>query len=151
MTGDGEGDVVPTNARRHHRIGTGGPWGTGLLVLGVAALAQGAGYMLSSKSSLPPALDLLGPIGVWGALWVAAGIWSVWQALTPPQRNRDVWPMVGVLTLWAGAYFSYWLIVGIFDGEWTRSWTAAVAWGSLAGLVISLGRCVNPPTRVGPV
>lgn len=138
---------MPTNARRQHRIGTGGPWGTGLLLLGVAAVAQGVGYATRRPSSLPEALaDLAAPIQVWATAWVLAGLWAVWKALTPPQKHTDVWPIVGVTSLWSAAYLVHWLILGI-KGDWTQQWTSAVAWGSLATLIICFGRCVNPPRR----
>lgn len=140
---------MPTTARKRHRIGTGGPWGTGLLLLGVAVLAQGVGYGLRSEDSIPPAIDrLMLPIQAWAVLWVAAGLWCVLQALTPPQKHTDVWPVVGITCLWAAAYAVHWFILGC-DGDWTSDWSTAVGWGGLACLIISWARCVNPPTA-GP-
>ena len=141
---------MPTTARKKHKIGTGGPWGSGLLLLGIGVPLQGIGYVASSPGRLPDALAELSqvvPPWAWGVLWIAAGLWSVWQALTPPQRPSDVLPAVGVLLIWSAAYLVYWLIQGI-DGEWTRSWSSAAAWGMLAGFVACAGRCVNPPTTV---
>lgn len=139
---------MPEHARKTSWYSTGGPWGSGLLLLGIAVAVQGIGYASAQPRHLPAPLEALTatvPPWVWGALWVAAGLWSIWQALTPPQRHLDVLPAVGVLSLWAGAYLVYWLDVGIVRGDWTRGWSAALGWGMLAGLVVSWGRCVNPP------
>lgn len=140
---------MPTSARRGHRIGTGGPWGSGLLLLGVAVIVQGIGYTTARPSRLPAPLEVLSeyvPPWAWGLLWMAAGAWSIWKALTPPQQHWEVLPVVGVLLLWSAAYLMHWLILGLGFGEWTRGWSAAVGWGMLAGLIIAWGRCVNPPT-----
>lgn len=137
---------MPTNARKRHRFGTGGPWGSGLLLLGIAVFAQGIGYGLRSKGSVPDPIERLAlPVQAWAVLWVAAGLWCIWQALTPPQKHTDVWPVVGITCLWAGAYAVHWLVLG-FHGEWTSTWSGAVSWGGLACLIISWARCVNPPT-----
>jgi hypothetical protein len=139
---------VPTSARKKHLIGTGGPWGTGLLLLGVAATVQGIGYTTAKPGHLPEPIAVLSryvPPAVWGGLWIAAGLWSVWKALTPPQQHWEALPVVGVLLLWAAAYLFYWLILGMAYGHWTRTWQGAVGWAMLAGLVMSWSRCVNPP------
>lgn len=133
------------------RLGTGGPWGTGLLLLGIAVTVQGIGYVASHGQRLPGPLAALSayvPAWVWGLLWIAAGLWSIWKALSPPQRNRDVLPVVGVLCLWSAAYLMWWLSSGLGDGHWTRAWSAALGWAMLAGLVMCWGRCVNPPTGI---
>ncbi|NUT08188.1 MAG: hypothetical protein HOV76_32445 [Hamadaea sp.] len=139
---------MPENARRRHLIDTGGPWGTGLLLLGVAVTVQGLAYLFADRGDLRGALawiDRAIPVSTWGILWVLAGLWSIFRALTPPQRHIDVAPPVGVICLWAGIYFAHWLGQG-FGGDWTREWTAGVAWLSLAALLISWSRCINPPT-----
>ncbi len=139
---------MPTFDHGRRRVGTGGPWGTGLLVLGVACIAQGVSYVTTPGGELRAALAMLAgilPMWVWGSMWVAAGLCAVRTALSPPQDTGDVWPIAGLISLWSGAYLAYWLINGFADGEWTRDWTTAVAWGSLAALIISWGRCVNPP------
>lgn len=140
---------MPTRAVKRHRIGTGGPWGTGLLLLGVAVLAQGVGYLLRDSGHVPDAIRrLVLPLWVWAFLWIAAGLWCIWQALTPPQSHTDVWPVVGITCLWTAAHAVHWLILGI-GGDWTWTWSSAVGWGGLACLIISWARCVNPPTTVG--
>ncbi len=131
-------------------FGTGGPWGTGLLVLGVACAAQGVSYMTTPRGELRTAMAMLAdifPMWAWGGLWVAVGLFAVRTALSSPQDTRDVWPVAGLISLWSGAYLAYWLLTGFVDGQWTRAWASAVAWGSLAALIISWGRCVNPPER----
>lgn len=133
------------------RLGTGGPWGTGLLVLGMAVTVQGVGYLTARPRDLSSPLAALSeyvPPLAWGLLWMAAGLWSIWQALTPPQRSLDVLPVVGVLSVWSAAYLMYWLIRGLAEGTWTRAWSTAIAWAMLALLIVSWGRCVNPPTRL---
>lgn len=138
---------MPTHAHKRHRVGTGGPWGTGLLVLGIAVTVQGIGYVTATPDRLPPALDVLSeyvPPWVWGCLWMAAGLWSIWQALTPPQRHLDVLPVVGVIALWCAAYLMYWLMAGL-NGDWTRGWSSALGWGMLGGYIASMARCLNPP------
>lgn len=139
---------MPTSARKKHRVGTGGPWGTGLLLLGVAVAVQGVGYITPRPEGLTGALRALSsiaPIQVWGGLWVAAGLYAVVKALRPPQKHRDVWPVVAVTSLWSAAYLAYWLVAAVFYGELTRSWTSGVAWGSLTVLIVSWGKCTNPP------
>lgn len=138
---------MPTNARKRHRIGTGGPWGTGLLLLGVGITAQGGNYLFARPYEVQPALESLShivPLWACGIIWVAAGLSAIHRALTPPQKHSDIWPVVGVLVLWTGIYFFHWLI-GAFVGDFTRSWASAVGWGCLVALVLCWGRCVNPP------
>jgi len=140
---------MPTTARKTSWYSTGGPWGTGLLWLGVAVTAQGVGYATADSARLPRPLEVLTaivPPWAWGLLWIAAGVWSIWQALTPPQRNLDVLPVVVVLSLWSAAYLVFWLIFGAAWGHWTREWSGALGWGMLAALIACWGRCVNPPT-----
>ena len=142
---------MPTNARKQHFIGTGGPWGTGLLLLGVALTVQGIAYMCSAPGELRSALAWINqgvPVRGWALLWIGAGGYSIVKALTPPQRHIELAPAVGVICLWGGIYAVYWLTLGITEGVWTRDWTTAVAWASLAAVLISLGRCVNPPRRI---
>lgn len=138
---------MPTNAVRRHKVDTGGPWGTGLLLLGVAAIAQGIGYITTDPAALPPALRSIGlPMSLCGALWVLAGGYAITKALTPPQRHLDVWPLVAVTLAWALAYGLQWVVLAI-DGDFTRDWSSSLAWGSLAVLIICWGRCINPPVR----
>ena len=138
---------MPTNAVKRHRIDTGGPWGTGLLLLGVAAVAQGIGYATTTPDRLPHALQSIGiPVAVCGVLWVIAGAYAIAKALNPPQRHADVWPIVAITLGWSLAYGLQWAVDAL-DGHLTRDWSSAVAWGSLAALIICWGRCVNPPTR----
>lgn len=139
---------MPRNARKTRWYSTGGPWGTGLMLLGVAVLVQGLAYMTADDRQLRAALtwiDHAVPIAGWGLLWICAGIWSIWRGLSPPQRHIDLVPPVGVICLWGGFYFAYWLTNGLTEGVWTRDWTSAVAWGSLASVLICFGRCINPP------
>jgi hypothetical protein len=139
---------VPTTARKKHWIGTGGPWGTGLLTLSLAAIVIGAGYIGRPRHDVPEALRALAiPVWVLGALWIAAGIYGTWKALRPPQHHRDVWPFAGLTFLWSAAYVARWIIEAAY-GDWTTTWTGAVVWAAFGGLVISWGgRCVNPPQR----
>ena len=140
---------MPTNARARHRIGTGGPWGSGLLLLGVAVTVQGIGYTTATPGRLPGALEALSeyvPPYAWGCLWIVAGLWSVWKALTPPQQHWEILPVVGVLSLWAAAHLIWWLLLGVVDGDWTRSWSGALGWAMLASFVAVMSRCVNPPS-----
>lgn len=137
---------MPTNARRRHAMDTGGPWGTGLLLLGVGLVAQGIGYIAARRSGLPDAIQELSnpvPMWVWGSLWIAAGIYSTWKALRPPQRHIDVWAAVAITSLWSSAYFIAW-IVNAVQGDLTREWSAGLGWGMLAGVISCLGRCTNP-------
>ena len=80
-------------------------------------------------------------------IWIAAGVWSIWKALTPPQRHIEIAPAVAVICLWAGIWAGYWLYTGLHDGNWTREWAGAVAWGTLGLVLIFFGRCSNPPPR----
>lgn len=141
---------MPTNARKTHLFSTGGPWGTGLLLLGVAVAVLGMDQVTAHRSvAADPvrALSKFIPLWVLGGLWVAAGLWSIWKALTPPQRHRDVLPVVAITALWALTYLAFWLVTGLAYGQWTREWTGGVGWGALTMLIISWGRCVNPPRR----
>lgn len=142
---------MPTNARALHRVGTGGPWGSGLLLLGCALTVQGISYMAADPHELRSALAWIDqgvPVRAWALLWIGAGLYSIFKALTPPQRHSELAPAVGVVCLWAAIYALYWLVQGCTDGVWSRDWTAAVAWGGLACVLISFGRCVNPPRRL---
>jgi RsiW-degrading membrane proteinase PrsW (M82 family) len=142
---------VPENARKYHWYSTGGPWGTGLAILGVAVTVQGVSYIDTPQDDLRSALAWVNdfvPIAGWGLLWVAAGVWSLWKAFTPPQRHSDITPPVAVISLWSGLYAGYWLYMLLADGQLTRDWVSAVAWGSLAAVLIFFGRCNNPPRRL---
>lgn len=140
---------MPTNARRRRLIDTGGPWGTGLLLFGICSALQGVGYLLRAENELPRALDTFGqvvPISWWAALWVLAGCYAVFQALTPPQRHRDVWPLVSMTVLWSFVYLIQWIVDIVRFGNWlTSTGTGAFAWGSLAVILVCWGKCVNPP------
>lgn len=133
------------------RIETGGPWGTGLLILGVAVLVQGIGYLTAEPGDLAPALEELSqiiPPSAWGTAWVVVGIYCILRALRPPQRPWHILPVVGVFAVWSAAHLMHWLIAGVGGGVWNRSWTGAVGWAMLAGLVACWGRCINPPSRL---
>lgn len=137
---------MPTNARRRHAIDTGGPWGTGLLLLGIGLIIQGLGYIAANRSGLPDALQEISdgiPMWVWGSLWISAGTYSTWKALHPPQRHIDVWAAVAITSLWSSAYLIAW-IVNAVQGDLTREFFSALGWGMLAGVIICLGRCTNP-------
>lgn len=137
---------MPTTARRRRRLDTGGPWGTGLLLLGLGLTANGIGYISANRSGLPDALQSFSesvPMWFWGGIWVAAGVYSVVKALNPPQRHVDVWAAIAVTSLWSAAYLIAWG-TNAWNGDLTREWTSALAWGMLAGLVSCHGRCVNP-------
>lgn len=137
---------MPTEAHRRHRIDTGGPWGTGLLLCGLGLTANGIGYIAANRSGLPEAIQEISkgfPMWFWGGLWVVAGVYSIWKALNPPQRHVDVWAAVVVTSLWAAAYFIAWFVNAV-QGDFTREWTSSLAWLMLAGVISCLGRCVNP-------
>lgn len=141
---------MPETARRRRRIDTGGPWGTGLLLIGIVSAIIGITYVTRPADSLQPALAWVSkaaPISAWAALWILAGAWSIVRALMPPQRHRDIAPCVFVISLWAAFYGLYWLSVGLVHGHWTRDGVSCLVWASMAGLLLSFGRCVNPPRR----
>jgi hypothetical protein len=140
---------VPTNARKRHAFDTGGPWGTGLLLLGLGVTTQGIAYLIGDPADLNAALRWVGQgvsIRAAGVLWIAVGLYSIVRALNPPQKHTDVAPVVGVITLWAAAYLTFWLYQAFWLGHVGREWTASVAWASLGALIVSWSRCVNPPT-----
>jgi hypothetical protein len=119
-------------------------------MLGIALTVQGISYMTADPADLRPALEWINqavPVNAWGSLWVVAGVYSIWMALTPPQRHIEMAAAVGVICLWSAIHGVYWLMMGLFNGVWTRGWTSCVAWGGLAAVLICYGRCVNPPTR----
>jgi hypothetical protein len=141
---------VPENARKTRWYSTGGPWGTGLLLLGCVWVIVGMSWITRRPGALPEALAWINralPISAWAVLWVVAGAYSIIRALLPPQRHIDLAPAVFVASLWGGFYATYWLIRGIDDGAWTRDWVSALIWGCVAGLLVCFGRCVNPPRR----
>lgn len=137
---------MPTTARRRHRVDTGGPWGTALLLLGIGLIIQGAGYIAANRSGLPDAIQDISdpiPLWVWGSLWISAGTYSLWKALNPPQRHIDVWAAVAITSLWSSTYFITWVIQAV-QGDFTRDFFSALGWGMLAGVIICLGSCSNP-------
>lgn len=126
---------MPTNAHRRRRIDTGGPWGTGLLLLGAGLILNGFGYIAADPRGLPDALKEISeyaPIWAWGVLWMAAGSYSIIKALSPPQRHIDVWAAIAITSLWSINYFISWLI-DVFEGDPTREWAGALSWAMLAG------------------
>lgn len=137
-----------------HRY-TGGPWGLGLALAGIGTALYGAAYVVPApEDEIPPALQFVSayvPIWVWGLLWVGAGAWSVGRGLMPPQRRRDVVPMVVVTHFWGTAYMVHWLYDGLWNHEWTREWRGWMIFGTFSTLLIVWSRLVNPPVlRVGP-
>lgn len=141
---------MPTNARKTRWYSTGGPWGTGLLLIGVVSVAIGITYMTRPAGALQPALAWVSkaaPISAWAVLWLLAGGYSIVRALMPPQRFRNLAPCVFVISLWAAFYGLYWLSMGLVHGRWTRDGVSCLVWACMAGLLLSLGRCVNPPQR----
>jgi len=140
---------MPESAHRRRRIDTGGPWGSGLLVLGILVATYGLSLMFARPEELRGALAWINgtiPLTGWALPWLAAGLWSIGRALWPPQRHIDVAPAVGVLCLWAGIYATFWVLTGL-QGTWTRDWTGALIFFAFAGLVIEFSQCVNPPGR----
>lgn len=136
---------MPTTARRSLRHPTGGPWGAGLFLIGLAEFALGINYVSATPADLRAALSWINtviPISGWALLWLSAGLYSMVRALCPPQRHVDMLPAIAVITLWSGMYGAYWLLI---DAD-SREWTTSVAWGALAAVLMSFGRCVNPPT-----
>lgn len=141
---------MPTNARKKHWIGTGGPWGTGLLMLGIGYVFLGFGYAFGDSGEHPPALREFSQtisIHIWSGLWVAAGVWGIAKALKPPQQHSDMAPLIGVAMLWTAMYFVHW-VIHLFEGEWNASWRSFIIWGCLTTLIVCLGKCVNPPHDV---
>jgi hypothetical protein len=142
---------VPTSAHKTRWWSTGGPWGTGLLLLGIGVTMQGVAYLIGDPTELNPALRWVNhgiPIRAWALVWITAGAYSILRALTPPQKHTDVAPVVGIISLWAAIYLVFW-IYNAWHGHVGREWTATVAWASLGALVVSWSRCVNPPTGRG--
>lgn len=139
---------MPENARRRRKIDTGGPWGGGLLTLGIVLTTYGIALIMADPSDLRGTLAWINtavPVAGWGMLWIGAGVWSVGRALTPPQHHIDVAPAVGVLCLWSGLFLAYWLVLGITEHTWTRDWIGGVIYGAFAAVIIEFSRCVNPP------
>ena len=140
---------MPTTARKTTWYSTGGPWGTGLLLFGVGSIMQGLGYLTRATARLPEGLAAFGDtvtIKAWAILWIAAGLWAAFKALRPPQKHSDVWPLVGITVLWSCAYAGHWAFGVIDHGDWANpAWSSAIAWGSIAAVLVCWGRCVNPP------
>jgi hypothetical protein len=129
---------------------TGGPWGLGLLLLGTGLIIRGLGYVTSTPADLAIPLAWLNqndwfPVAGLGWLWVGVGVWSVYRALTPPQRYLDLMPALSLMTLWASLYLLYWAGFGILEGRWTREWQGGVNYLLIAAILASWGWCVNPP------
>lgn len=138
---------MPTNARRRRPFDPGGPWGTGLLLLGISAVVQGAAYTLELGANMSNPLLALGewtPLWMWGVAWAIAGLYAIAKALRPPQHHTDVLPVVVLITVWSSAYLVYWA-TGVAVGNWTREWAPGVAWGFLGAYIVAMARCVNPP------
>jgi hypothetical protein len=109
---------------------------------------QGVAYLIGEPTELNDALQWVNhgiPIRGWALLWIVAGLYSIWQAVTPPQKHTDVAPVVAIISLWAAIYLVFWSY-NAWHGHWGREWTGCVAWSSLGALVVSWSRCVNPPT-----
>ena len=141
---------MPESAQRNHPIDTGGPWGTGLLIAGLGSVVLGCFYVFGSLSTMPPALQWLDsdglPVAALGSLWIIAGGFAVFEALTPPQRHWHIAPVVAVMSLWSGLYTAHWLVFTLL-GQPNHDWQGAVVWGLFAAMLINGGRCVNPPRR----
>lgn len=140
---------MPDTAYRRRRIDTGGPWGTGLLIAGLGSVILGLFYVFAHKHDLPPAMQWITeivPIPALGGLWIIAGGYCVFQALTPPQQHWHIAPIVAVMDLWAGIYMAHWLVLGA-KGTWGHDWQSCLVWSLFAAMLISWGRCVNPPRR----
>ena len=138
---------MPTNASKSGWYSTGGPWGTGLLILSVLFIVMGVSYAARTPASLPDALEALTlPVWLWTGLWILAGCYGIWKALTPPQRPWYVWPFAGLTFLWSAAYAFNWAYIGLADGMWTSEWAGAAVWGAFGGIIVVWGgRLINPP------
>lgn len=139
---------MPPGEQPGHRLRTGGPWGTGLLLLSIASITLGVGYLARPMRDIPPALrGLISPMWLWSLLWILAGAFGIWKSLRPPQRPGYLAPFAGLTFLWAAAYLIHWLIGGL-HGTWDSSWTGTVVWATFGALIICWGgKCINPPRQ----
>jgi hypothetical protein len=132
------------------KLGTRGPWGMGLLILGGMFVLIGVGYFLTPINQLRQPLRWLNespyfPVHGLAWLWIGVGLYSIYQALTPPQRFLNLLPSIGLLVLWSSISFTYWFVFGIVDGNWTIEWQSGVFYSGFAGAIAAYGWCVNPP------
>ena len=106
-------------------------------------------YVFSSPGALQAPLQWINadiPIAALGSLWLAAGAFAVFQALTPPQQHWHIGPIVAVMCLWSGIYAAHW-VVFTANGAHNYDWLGALVWALFAAMLICWGRCVNPPQR----
>lgn len=137
-------------ARRRRRIDTGGPWGSGLLFVGLGIIVLGINYLLETPDRLAgsPALLWINeavPIRGWGLLWLGVGLYSVWKALSPPQRHADMAPAIGILLVWSAIYGLYFTFDGLLYGLWGSDYRGALIYLMFAGCLFFYGQCTNPP------
>ncbi len=107
------------------------------LILGCGALLRGCSYIPGvlgappSSGSHPAEMTL--PIGVWGWVWIAAGVACVLSSLAPLPRTRAVALSVGVAlhVMWGGSF-----LAATWAGESPRSWVSAISYCMVAALVL---------------
>jgi hypothetical protein len=132
------------------RLGTGGPWGTGLLILGLTFVATGLGYVLTPIYDLRPPLQWINvspyfPVRGLAWLWIGIGTYNIWESVTPPQRFLNLLPSIGLLILWSGIFYAYWVVYGVIYDTWTLEWQTGTLYNGFAGVLAAFGWCVNPP------
>jgi hypothetical protein len=127
---------------------TGGPWGTGLLLLGVAVTVQGVAYLIGDPNDLGAALRWVGH-GIPIRVWRCCGSWpactrscgrSPRRRSTPTSRPRSPSSASGrPATSCSGS------TTPSGSGMWAGTGRPGRV-GVAGALIVSWSRCVNPPT-----
>lgn len=127
----------------------------GIVLLGFAGLALlhgvafGAGPLLGGFSIWPPppyglqALDILGGLHAWGAVWFLAGLWLLVGAFRQDQR-RPLAAFSALTTVWGGAYLYSFLRL-LVDGIENPLWLSSGLYLTLLVTCIGTGRMLNAP------
>jgi hypothetical protein len=113
-----------------------------LILIGALSLLIGYGYILAAtppsvRNPLTLALKIM-PLWVWGAVWVAAGLYCIFAGLT--DRRVGGFTIAPAMPIMWGV----WYLLGWLDGDAPRGWITTGIFWALAGAVISVAGLTDP-------
>ncbi|ASZ74333.1 hypothetical protein SEA_KINGBOB_19 [Arthrobacter phage KingBob] len=125
----------------------------GATLLGFAGMSIlfGVAYLPTPISIIPPIptglelLDSLVPLGWWGGVWFAAGLYLLVGAFRQDQ-SRAMALFAGMCAVWALSYTQA-FIAAMFTNGHSRLWLAMGLYWSMLVACVGVSRLVNAPIR----